>query len=66
MGVQQDSRPVFATQGGGYATFDGGRYVWHSEIPPFINARVGDPIPDEWDVIAANDAARREIEEDLG
>ena len=55
--------PLYATQGGGYATYESGRYVWHSDIPKFINAQVGDPIPDEWGVASINDAAHREVEE---
>lgn len=59
---------LYATQGGGYATFKDGQYVWHSEIPDFLpNVKVGDPIPSEWDVVAINEAARcRDEETSLG
>jgi hypothetical protein len=56
--------PVYATQGGGYATREGDQYLWLSGIPPFVNAEIGDPIPDEWGVTSANDAASREAEEE--
>lgn len=49
--------PIYATQGGGYATFNGVQYVWHSDIPDFVDAKVGDPIPEEWSVAAINEAA---------
>lgn len=54
--------PLYATQGGGYAVLRDGQYVWHSEIPDFINASIGDPIPEEWGVAAANRAAAIEAE----
>lgn len=64
MSVTADS-PLYATQGGGYATFTDGQYVWHSEIPEFMDdAKVGDPIPEEWDIIPINEAARLELEDD--
>lgn len=62
---RHNEAPLFATQGGGYATYVNGKYVWHSEIPEFMDgARVGDPIPEEWDIVAVNDAAREVLEED--
>ena len=64
-GIATSDIPLYATQGGGYATFEGGQYVWHSEIPSWLNAEVGDPIPKEWSVTSANAAARRVIEEDI-
>lgn len=54
--------PLYATQGGGYATWDGSQYVWLRDIPAFVNAEIGDPIPDEWGVRAANSAANFEAE----
>jgi hypothetical protein len=63
MEIEQETKPIFATQGGGYAVYEGGRYVWHSEIPSFVNAQVGDPIPEEWGVVAVNEAAIDEVEE---
>lgn len=56
----EDEIPLFAAQGGGYATLRNGRYVWHSEIPDYVNAQVGDPIPDEWGVVGINDAAHHD------
>jgi hypothetical protein len=58
----QENRPIYATQGGGYAVYESGLYVWHSEIPDFINAHVGDPIPEEWGVASINEAAHRGVE----
>lgn len=60
----QETKPLFATQGGGYAVFEGGRYVWYGDIPGFINAQPGDPIPSEWGVVAVNRAAYEEMEMD--
>lgn len=54
--------PVYATQGGGYATFENGRYVWLAEIPSFINATIGDLVPEDWSITAVNDLARHEAE----
>lgn len=57
--------PLYATQGGGYAMYENGKYVWHSEIPEFLpDAKPGDSIPEEWDLIPVNDAARNELEDD--
>lgn len=56
--------PIYGTQGGGYATWSSELqcYVWHSEIPDFMSdAKVGDPIPKEWDLIPANQAARDDM-----
>ena len=56
--------PLYGTQGGGLATWDGTRYVWYADIPDFLtDAKVGDPIPKEWGVASANEAAHREVEE---
>lgn len=50
-GTTDQSVMLYATQGGGYAIFQDGAYVWHSEIPDFLpDAKVGDPIPEEWDL----------------
>lgn len=62
--IATSSVAIYATQGGGYATFKNGRFVWHSEIPDFLpHAKVGDPIPEEWSVVAINEASRREDEQ---
>lgn len=56
---------LYATQGGGYATRKNGQFVWHSEIPDFMSGtQVGDPIPDEWDIIPLGPAAQYELEDD--
>lgn len=44
---------IFATQGGGYCTWDEELkcYVWDSDIPDYLpGTHVGDPIPEEWGV----------------
>lgn len=56
---------LYATQGGGYATRINGQLVWYSEIPDSMpGAQVGDPTPDEWDIIPLGPAAQYELEED--
>jgi hypothetical protein len=73
MYAEQDTRfdpatagvPVYATQGGGYATYDRltDTYRWLAEIPDFLpNTGIGDPIPEKWGVTSANVAAADEIE----
>jgi len=43
--------PVYITEWGGYATFDGQQFLWYADIPSFLSeAQVGDPVPEEWDV----------------
>ena len=56
--------PVWGTQGGGLARRDRDLgYVWFV-LPdwypqhPELKYRVGDPIPQQWDIIPANEAAR--------
>jgi hypothetical protein len=56
--------PLYATQGGGYANFVNNKLVWHSEIPDYMleaGAKIGDPIPDEWDFQPANEPARQAL-----
>lgn len=44
----------FATQGGGIAVFQDDQYVWE-EVPEWMTeARKGDVIPEEWDLIPIN------------
>jgi hypothetical protein len=50
--------PIYATQGGGYATCVDGRVVWHARVPAYLDAKIGDPIPREWGISAANAVAR--------
>ena len=62
--------PVYATQGGGYARFIDHKFRW-IEMPGWCpeGSRdigfIGDEIPQEWDVVAVNEPARRQLELDL-
>ena len=65
----QDNIPLYATQGGGYATFKAGTLVWH-ELPDWMSElldgdpdkqKIGDPIPEEWDFQPINESAREEL-----
>lgn len=71
MGTSTPIDPVtfalWGTQGGGLARWDEDRqtYVWH-ELPDWyatsgITEKVGDPIPRDWDLIPANEAACNEM-----
>ena len=54
---------VYGTQGGGLVRYQGGRYIF-VEAPrndPSLN--VGDEMPAEWGIVAANEAARREMDD---
>lgn len=54
---------VFGTQGGGLArrSDDGNDYVWYEVPAEFAEEfKVGDIIPDEWDIQPANEPGRRE------
>jgi hypothetical protein len=59
---------LWATQGGGLARWDDaqGCDVWHEAPSQFPEFKVGEPIPRQWDLIPANDAARAEIREGGG
>jgi len=58
-GVPDVNFPLYGTQGGGFARFEGDTLVWHSDIPSFLGgAKPGDPVPREWDYQPANEAAR--------
>ena len=60
--VPNVSFPLYATQGGGFARFEGDMLVWHSDIPDFLgDAKPGDPVPREWDFLPANDAAKSAV-----
>lgn len=50
--------PLFATQGGGTATLEGETYVWVETPKEFPEFNQGDPIPEEWSVVAINESAR--------
>ncbi len=53
--------PVYGTQGGGLARPLGNRFVF-VEKPDCPGLDVGDLVPEEWGVVAANKRARREDE----
>lgn len=58
--------PVWGTQGGGLVreikTSNGYRYIF-VEAPPFgMGLGVGDFMPEEWDIIPANQQAREEVD----
>lgn len=62
--LQDNEPPLFATQGGGLATWSDASqtYVWH-ELPNWyaragIQEQIGDPIPGEWSVVPVNASAR--------
>lgn len=55
--------PVYGTQGGGLAKYEGNTLVWVE--PPtedFPDMKVGDPIPEEWGTAAANQRAQNEAD----
>jgi len=52
--------PVYGTQGGGLARSSGDQYVF-VEVPNWGNFKVGDRVPEEWGIAAANEAARNEV-----
>ena len=52
--------PVYGTQGGGLARQVGGKLIF-VEKPSCPGLDVGDEVPEEWSVVAANDKARREM-----
>jgi hypothetical protein len=65
--------PLYATQGGGIATSKDGQFVWH-ELPDWVEAlpdgepnkqKVGDLIPDEWDIVPINESARQEMSDEF-
>jgi hypothetical protein len=63
-GVEQYAFPVFGTQGGGLVRWVNGQYEF-VEVPDWITgAKVGDPMPEEWGVIPANNSAQRQVEQD--
>ena len=70
---QDTDLALWDTQGGGLArTAPDGKYVWH-ELPEWMvtmpdgdpsKAAIGDPIPEEWGFIPANDTARNVMLDD--
>lgn len=61
--AQESTYPyaVFGTQGGGLVRQQGERYVFVEE-PTGSGLDVGDTIPEEWGIVPANEAARREVD----
>jgi hypothetical protein len=55
--------PVYGTQGGGLVRSVGDQYIF-VEKPDCPGLDVGNTMPEEWGVIPANEAARREAELD--
>lgn len=53
----QTQPALWATQGGGLAHHDGFTMVWFEVPDDLPEAQVGDPIPDRWGIMSANDAA---------
>lgn len=57
--------PVYGTQGGGLAKRVGEILVFVEAPPPVMGLNVGDKVPDEWDYIPANQAARDQQYDDM-
>lgn len=45
----------FGTQGGGIAVEQGDQMVWQ-EAPEWLDAKPGDPVPEEWDIVGPFDS----------
>ncbi|MBU0597942.1 hypothetical protein KKF61_03005 [Patescibacteria group bacterium] len=60
--------PVWATQGGGLVREVGGMLIFVESPPNFPELNVGDEMPAEWGIAAANNHARDQVEfeEDTG
>jgi hypothetical protein len=56
--------PVYGTQGGGLVRRSGDHYVF-VEVPDWGNFKVGDKMPGDWGIAAANEKARNEIEDEF-
>jgi hypothetical protein len=54
--------PVYATQGGGVARKSGKLFIF-VEAPNCPGLDVGDAVPEEWDIVPINDAAKHEGED---
>ena len=53
--------PVFGTQGGGLVRESNGIFIF-IEKPDCPGLDVGDEMPEMWDIIPANERARRQME----
>jgi len=60
---RQYNYPVFGTQGGGLVREVNGTYIF-VEKPDCPGLEVGDEMPEEWGIIAANDRAMTQIQEE--
>ncbi len=58
---RQYKYPVYGTQGGGLVRNVNGVYIF-VEKPDCPGFDIGDTMPDEWGIVAANNEAREEIE----
>ena len=56
--------PVYGTQGGGLAQFKDGKAVFIEAPKDFPELKVGDEVPERWDLQPANDAAHQAAYED--
>lgn len=57
--------PVFGTQGGGLVREVGrNQYIFVEAPPAGMGLGIGDHMPEQWSIIAANDAAVRMIDEE--
>ena len=57
--------PVFGTQGGGLVREVGrNQYIFVEAPPAGMGLGIGDHMPEQWGIIAANDAAFRMIDEE--
>ena len=50
--------PVYGTQGGGLARKSGNLYIFVEAPKEVPSLQVGDAVPDDWDIVPANAAAR--------
>ncbi len=55
--------PVYGTQGGGLARYQGDDLVWHEVPEDFPQFRIGGLVPEEWGTIPANAAAYKEMQD---
>ena len=58
--------PVYRTQGGGLVKEVDGKLVW-VETPTssaFARMKIGDEMPEEWDIAPGNELARKELIQD--
>lgn len=57
------NKPYYSTQGGGVAIMDENQLLVWEVVPDwFTDARVGDVIPDEWDVVGPFDRENNQLD----